>query len=226
MGQSLFLSSHLRAELRRNSVLYLYQARGAGRLGIPLSYWKSGEELGLVGNIAKDWEAYRKSLFYVRIQLQDKNDELLWAWDDCSGTISAKKLYLALAKKFWPSPVGGWRRHLWKWDLIPKIKLFIWLSLENIILTWDILQRKGWQGPNICVLCLNEAESVYHLFVSYCFCREVWSHFYTTLNIQIVWEGAFLNSFFESWLEKEETFITLPSIICWYLWLERNQVIF
>jgi len=144
LGHSSFLSSQLWDELRRNSVLYLFQARGLERAGITSSYWKSGEELGLVGNNAEEWEAYQKAMCYARIQLQNKIDELIWAGGDSTERISAKNIYLALAKTFWPNPVGGWHEHIWKWDLIPKINLFLWLSLENRILTWDNLQRKGW----------------------------------------------------------------------------------
>jgi len=68
---------------------------------------------------------------------------LIWIGGDRSGIISVKNIYLALVKKNLPIGVEGWRRHMWKWDLVQKIKLFTWLSVENIILTWDTLQRKG-----------------------------------------------------------------------------------
>jgi hypothetical protein len=147
-------------------------------------------DLGLVGSLAEEWEDYQKALCHAGIQLRNNCDELCWVGGDSSGRISAKNIYLALAKTFWPNPVEGWRKHLWKWDLTPKIKLFIWLSLENRILTWDNLQRKGWEGPNICVLCQDEAESVYHLFVTCRFSREVWNQLYSVLSIHSYWEGV------------------------------------
>jgi hypothetical protein len=50
----------------------------------------------------------------------------------------------------------GWRRHLWQLDLAQKIKFFTWLAIENKILTWDTVQRKGWEGPHIFHLCSKE----------------------------------------------------------------------
>jgi hypothetical protein len=151
---------------------------------------------------------------------------LIWTGGDRSGSISVKNIYLALAKKNWPIGVGGWRRHMWKWDLVQKIKLFTWLSVENRILTWDTLQRKGWQGPNICHLCFKEVESVFHLFVSCSFCREVWNKIFKDFVIMTAWEGSSLCECFENWHKKEASYLTLPSIICWFVWLERNKFIF
>lgn len=49
---------------------------------------------------------------------------------------------------------------MWKWDLSQKIKLFIWLSVENRILTWDILQRKGWHLDQIFVFCVSKRSNL------------------------------------------------------------------
>jgi hypothetical protein len=55
-----------------------------------------------------------------------------------------------------------------------KIKLFLWLSMEGKILTWDSLQKRGWEGPGRCPLCRKESESITHLFTSCTFARTVW----------------------------------------------------
>jgi hypothetical protein len=112
---------------------------------------------------------------------------------------------------------------MWKWDMAQKIKLFTWLSIENKILTWDTLQRKGWEGPNICHLCSKDAESVYHLFVNCSFIQDVWNRIKRELNIMTAWEGSSLFGCYENWDRKESSFITLPSLLCWFVWLERNK---
>jgi hypothetical protein len=60
LGKASYLSRHLMYKLRRNHVIYLYQAIGVGRLGPPSAYWKSEEELGLVGILVEECEAFRK----------------------------------------------------------------------------------------------------------------------------------------------------------------------
>jgi ribonuclease HI len=41
-----------------------------------------------------------------------------------------------------------------------------------------------------------------------------------------VWEGSTLYGCFENWDRKEAIYITLPSMLCWFVWLERNKKIF
>jgi hypothetical protein len=76
-------------------------------------------------------------------------------------TLTAKNVYNALASKLWIPNICGWQRTLWDWDLAPKIKLFTWLLLEDKILTWDNLQRRGWSGPSICYLCLQKPKTTF-----------------------------------------------------------------
>jgi hypothetical protein len=53
---------------------------------------------------------------------------------------------------------------LWEWQLPLKVKVFIWILLEERILTWDNLTKMGFHGPSICVLCKEREENVLHLF--------------------------------------------------------------
>jgi hypothetical protein len=66
----------------------------------------------------------------------------------------------------------GWRKHLWKWNC--PSKLFIWLLLEDKILTWKNLQRRGWSGPGLCYMCRTKEDSYKHLFVSCPFTVLIW----------------------------------------------------
>lgn len=50
--------------------------------------------------------------------------------------------------------------------------------------------------------------------------------FFKYFDIMIVWEGNSLSDCFENWHKKEASYLTLPSIICWFIWLERNKFIF
>jgi hypothetical protein len=98
-------------------------------------------------------------------------------------------------------------------------------GVENKILTWDNLQKKGWEGPNICHLCSRDSETVLHLLVNCNFTQQVWQKIKSGLNIKSAWEGNNLFICFDSWIKKERNFITLPSLVCWFIWLERNKTI-
>jgi len=132
------------------------------------------------------------------MQLQNQEDALIWTGGDRSGSLTVKNIYCALVKKKWQYVIGGWRRHMWNWDMAQKIKLFTWLSIENKILTWDTLQRKGWEGPNICHLCSKDAKIVYHLFVTCNFFQDVWIRIKNELNILTSREGSTLSRCFEN----------------------------
>jgi hypothetical protein len=107
-----------------------------------------------------------------------------------------------------------------------QIKLFFWLVLERKILTWDSLQKRGWAGPNICSLCFRDEESISHLFLACPFTLNLWKNLHYTYNLTTIWGGSSLSDCLENWLKVEKVYKSLPIIVCWYLWLERNRCIF
>jgi hypothetical protein len=167
-----------------------------------------------------EWGLYCKALIYSGIQLKDRPNMLRWTGGDGSGNLTAKNVYNALASKLWSPKLCGWRRTFWVWDLAPKIKLFTWLLLEDRILTWDNLQRRGWSGPSIFYLCLQMPETTFHLMVQCRFAQQVWSMIYKVLSLKTAWTGSTLTSCFEDWIRQCSTRPSLPSLICWHLWLE------
>lgn len=46
--------------------------------------------------------------------------------------------------------------------------------LENKILTWDNFLKRGGNGPNVCILCFMDVESVDHIMIHCKFTKEVW----------------------------------------------------
>jgi hypothetical protein len=99
------------------------------------------------------------------VQLQNKEDELKWTGGDKSGLIFVKNVYCALTNKIWHQSIGGWRRHLWTWNIAQKIRLFTWLTIENKILTWDILQRKDGK-VQVFSNCVQVIQSQCCIFLS------------------------------------------------------------
>lgn len=61
-------------------------------------------------------------------------------------------------------------QNIWKIKVPPQVQFFAWLMLRNSILTTDNLIKRGWQIPNICHICKEQAESVHHLFSE---CKEI-----------------------------------------------------
>jgi hypothetical protein len=132
---------------------FLYQMADLGRQGVVMTHWKSTLEMGLVGSEATKWDCFCRALDHEGIFLSDSLDELVWTGSNSSGVITTKNAYDAIASKIWTRSDKWWHNSLWKWDLALKLKLFTWLLMENMILTWENLQRRGRQGPgHLCSL--------------------------------------------------------------------------
>jgi hypothetical protein len=190
MGDKAILSDDLILELNGRGVYFLSQASCEQCLGITGTKWHTSEDLGLGGRLAFEWTCFRKDIILNGILLSRRPDELRWSGGNASGVITVKNLYEATEKRKQSCVVKGWRRNLWTWNCPLKLKLFTWLLVENKILTWENLQRRGYNGLGWCVLCNQNWESTFHLFVDCSFVRTVWSTLHTHRNISGSWAGS------------------------------------
>ncbi|KAK1670264.1 hypothetical protein QYE76_058423 [Lolium multiflorum] len=61
---------------------------------------------------------------------------------------------------------------IWKpWDTL-RCRLFVWIFIQNRLMTADRLLARGW--PNGCPLCMRNLETATHLFTECPFSRQVW----------------------------------------------------
>ncbi|CAN1772223.1 hypothetical protein LINPERHAP1_LOCUS12131 [Linum perenne] len=95
----------------------------------------------------------------------------------------------------------------------------------------DNLQKRGFIGPNICVMCRADLESVSHLFLSCPFACYIW----VALSSKLAIWGPFsmdIQEFIRSWQAGNYSRRTrvfaemLMHAIFWVIWLERNARIF
>jgi hypothetical protein len=121
-----------------------------------------------------EWDHYRRALQASGVIYLKKVDELIWIGGDSSGNLSAKNVYAALLSTQISPTITGWRNQMWKWNIQQKIKLFLWLAVNNKILTWNNLQLRGWKGPGHCQLCKKDSEDSAHLFIHCPFTKLIW----------------------------------------------------
>lgn len=181
----------------------------------------NASQLGLVGSLAVEWDAYILDLYHANIRISDGDDRLLWTWNTEDSSISAQQAYLALCSKSmcirqW------WHVQVWKWCIPPKVRIFIWLLLEEKILIWSNLQKRGFTGPGICSLCHQEAETLVHLFILCPFtvsvCRFMGDPFTPILFDQ--------HSTFQTWFKGifsyDKYLGVLACLLTWSIWKTRN----
>ncbi|KAM7264686.1 hypothetical protein ACFE04_002369 [Oxalis oulophora] len=155
-----------------------------------------------------------------------------WIWGQTrNGCYSVKSGYLVaqnLRTELNNEPPGKnitfWSK-LWKLNLCPKIKFFVWKLSTGCLSTKVALSRKGIGVGVECAICCDEEEDLLHLFKN---C--VWSkNFWTALNIPFVQVPdsdnmvAWLNIFLSE-LEGREFGCVLSAI--WWIWKHRNKVTF
>jgi hypothetical protein len=160
MGNNSFLSQALLTALKDRGITFLYQARNTS-LNAPLNtYWIDVNQLGINGDLAKEWEQYRRALAGAGILLAPTEDELRWSGGDGSGFPTAKNLYRALSESMWAPTIRGWGYKLWKWNLALKLKLFFWLLLKTKFLRGMFcLLEVG--KVRVIVSCVDVTRSLY-----------------------------------------------------------------
>jgi hypothetical protein len=146
-------------------------------------------------------------------------------------TLLSKKGY-TLQEKFQTLQKDHIWTTVWKSKFWPKISTFLWLLLQNKILTWDNLQRQGFIGPSICHLCYQQEETMEHLLNNCILSEEIWNQATQLMrrtkrvkdSIMSTIRGWGTDSYKIPILNR--TWQLLPGFIVWQLWKERNKRIF
>jgi hypothetical protein len=87
--------------------IFFFKLEGLLSQGSICSNWLNSIDLGLEGDLASEWDRYRLSLIGAGIALSDRQDELRWMGGDCTGHLTTKNVYNALAAELWKNKIGG-----------------------------------------------------------------------------------------------------------------------
>jgi hypothetical protein len=124
-------------------------------------------------------------------ELNNEKNTLLWLWDIKRGQMRAA--YDVRVMENMKEDTNFWYNKLWRWQLPFKVILFIWLMLEQKILTWETLIKRDIIGPSRCsrcALCGNTEEIVYHLFVECSFTKNIEFTIIKELKTNSTWKGG------------------------------------
>jgi hypothetical protein len=83
-----------------------------------------------------------------------------------------------------------------------KIICFLWLCLEDRLLTGINYKKRGGIRPSVCTLCLKAEESVTNLFVDCQITQMIWGHILTSLRIDFEWNKATIEENLKFWFLK------------------------
>lgn len=125
------------------------------------SVWNDGEDLHLPQSMLPLWFLVKERLGSLGITRSGSKDRLVWSLQK---PVSLKHIYADMISVIAGSPLPHFPPYLWKAACPLKMIIFSWLLFWNKSLTWEVLQRRSWQGPNRCSMCLNDLESNLHMF--------------------------------------------------------------
>jgi hypothetical protein len=183
IGDRSFLNEELISLLNQKQVSTLAQASIERDHVTFAEVWRRSEDMELTWDHATYWYNFTVELSRAGITLnEDAKDLLMWTGGDSSRKFTVKNCYNAILSTRALLNWRGWKVKLWKWRVQLKIMLFFWLATDNMILTWDILQKKGWVGPSMCHLCKDYSEDNAHLFIRCSFTKSVWEKCALVLN--------------------------------------------
>ncbi|CAN1178075.1 Putative ribonuclease H protein At1g65750 [Linum perenne] len=149
--------------------------------------------------------------------------EDIWVWGGkVNGQFSVKSAYKILLST--PStPSSDMWMSVWRWKGPNRTRHFLWLAIQQKLLTNDERRRRNMTSNANCEFCRHPTESVQHVLRDCVFAKEVWLRVggFDTSNRN--WHGDLV-----SWLKQglgSDRGI-LFGIICWNLWKTRNERIF
>lgn len=117
------------------------------------------------------WETFApntaREILSMHISQEDKDDKVCWI-DNKMGQPTVKSIYNQLIlekcqRQISTSENKFWKR-LWKCDMMPKWKIFIWKIMIRAVAIKSNLQKRGMRVDGRCALCMEVTESDNHLF--------------------------------------------------------------
>ena len=220
-----YLPLHIIRWIHSQDIWYFHQIRSGRVEDYDCGYWLDSNMIGITGADAYIWDHYVAELERNGIRLRDIEDSLVWD-RGTSGLITAKEIYRSAINEIRPTTGIWWHLYIWRWNAPLKIICFLWLALSGSILTWEALGKRGYIGPNICILCMNAAETVDHLFCHCTFSKQVWSLLKFHYGFHDDWGGDSLDICLHKWQASHDTYKTLPIFFIWVMWKYRNSIIF
>ncbi|KAJ4793140.1 RNA-directed DNA polymerase (reverse transcriptase)-related family protein [Rhynchospora pubera] len=158
------------------------------------------------------------------LQETGSDSNLTWRWTQ-NGSFSSASAYRILADT---GVRSSYHLSLWKIKAPLKVRIFLWLLLQNRLLTQENLLLRGWPSIQSCITCQTTTmETAPHLFIHCPFAHRLWDMLQTRLNLPVI---NFTTDLVGFWLANRSLLGDQWDIIwaaaSWALWKERNARIF
>ena len=119
----------------------------------------------------------------------------------------------------------SWMSRIWSSHITPWQLILVYLMLRNKLATNDNLRKYGLVITSYCCMCMNDLESVQHLFLECSFTQWIWqwlgNQFHVYLDCQSD-DCSFFKYCFALHMSFQVRDLWLAAIIpvCWGVWFQ------
>ncbi|XP_026417369.1 uncharacterized protein LOC113312850 [Papaver somniferum] len=196
-----------------------------------------------INHETKSWNVALVEAFFTRENSQkicsmripvSGSDTLIWPYNR-NGTLIVKSVYKLLDNElphnFIPNPDLDTQKAFWKSHLLPKVQLFLWKCVENILYTCSKIFRFNNNHDSMCKSCQSGAsETPEHMFLHCDFARNVWSNIPSVSHAitQDSNDDISIKDWISKWLtsknlqDKSTTVLTAA----WCIWKDKCSRVF
>ncbi|CAN1745190.1 Putative ribonuclease H protein At1g65750 [Linum perenne] len=208
----------------------LVGARAAIRNGRETKFWTtrwldSGDRLidAFTGNI-EELDISQSVADFVNIDGQWEDcgeDEWIWGGES-NGSFSIKSAYSIVCRSEISGSQDMWKQ-IWGWRGPNRIRCFLWLAIQEKLLTNSSRVRRNLTRDATCTLCQDPDESAAHILRDCSFAAEAWRKLGSFDVSSDAWRGDFKEWMVRN-LKADSEFIF--GVHCWMLWKARNERLF
>ncbi|XP_057809148.1 uncharacterized protein LOC131023623 [Salvia miltiorrhiza] len=156
------------------------------------------------------------------------DDKLIWH-STKNGRYSVKSAYQlasSLTLDGMHNVDGQWG-NLWKLDVPPKVKHFLWRAVRNNLPSKEKLLSRGVAAGGDCPICASGYENMWHLFLFCQFATNCWQISGLRAIMDPIIEGSesFEEVVFKIVSHSEGEFKVKAVMLMWQIWRDRNGVV-
>jgi len=186
----------------------------------------------------KQWDSSHLSLYLpsdfiqtiqsIPLPITDVADSFCWGYFG-SGAFSTKSATWKAHDNI-PRDQPKWKyQWIWKLDVAPKIRIFLWQLCHNSLPSRGTLMRRGLQLDPLCSACDTDIEDTDHIFLHCPMVRQVWD-----LAVAHQWLPSLPFPHSDSPLREQLHLLVQNQyprvdrvvLLLWSIWKSRNALIF
>lgn len=165
------------------------------------------------------------------ILVLDVQDRIIWKYS-ADGSFSIKTATWTYNDKILPLPRSKLLNRIWKLNIIPKSKFFVWKLIRCKIPTRDYIRRFRIDINVDCHFYYNYIEDIDHLYINCKFSHHFWNtiSYYcpnpTNSSLHFIGWIKFIQKYEKVYQRIFGKPLEKIAAITWSIWIHRNNSIF